>query len=61
MSNGVDVGHEGIATRERSDELDLEVLAGLANANAIVLDEALEQLDALLQHVVPSTAFRILK
>jgi hypothetical protein len=49
MPDCIGVCHEGIATRERPGELDLQVLVGLANANAIVFDEALEQLDALLE------------
>ena len=61
MSDGVDVGDEVIALRERPCELDLQVLLGLANADTVVLGEALEQLDALLQHAVPRSAVRILE
>src|SRR5439155_544305 len=39
--------------------LDLQVAAGLANADAILLAEAFEQLNALLEHAVPAVAMRV--
>jgi hypothetical protein len=60
-SNGVDMGDEVVPVRKRLAELDLEILARLANVDAIILGEALEQLDTLPDHAVPSTAIRIFK
>ena len=39
----------------------LQIAAGLANANAIVLAEAVEQLNALLEHAIPGIAMRVLE
>ena len=61
VSDRVNVGNEVITLRQRPCELDLQVLPGLADPDAVVLSEALEQLDALLQHAVPRRAIRILE
>ena len=42
-------------------ELDLQVSAGLTNAYAVVLDEAFEQLDPLLQQEIPRTVAGIVE
>src|SRR2546425_1218467 len=42
-------------------ELDLQVAPRLANADAVVLAEALEQLNTLLQHAVPGVAVRVME
>jgi hypothetical protein len=40
-------------------KLDLQVAPGLANAHAIILAEAVEQLNALLEHAIPAIAMRV--
>ena len=47
--------------RELLHKFDLQIPAGLANADPILLAEALEQLDALLEHAVPGIAMRVLQ
>jgi hypothetical protein len=42
MADGIDVGNEVIMVRKRSRELDLEILPGLANTDAVVLREAIQ-------------------
>src|SRR5207237_380192 len=59
VSNSVDIGNEVVSSGERPCELDLQVLPGLANTNAVVLCEALEELDPLLQHTIPSCALGV--
>ena len=61
MSDRVNVGNKVIALRQRPGEFDLQVLPGLADSDAVVLGEAIEQLDPLLQHAVPRRAIRILE
>ncbi len=53
FSDGIDVSYEIISRSELAIELDLLVRSRPMNANATVLGKAVEQLDALLQHVVP--------
>src|SRR5205823_6063898 len=48
-----------IAWREWAHELDLKIAPGLADADAVFLREALQQLNALLQHTVPAVALRV--
>ena len=52
-SQGVDVSNEIVAARDRTGELDLQVSPRLADTYAVVLSEALQQLDTLLKHVIP--------
>ena len=61
VPDSIDVGHEVIGFRDRSGELDLQVAPGLANPDAVVLAETLQQLNPLLQHPVPGIAFGILQ
>src|SRR5207237_6369311 len=56
---GIDVRHELVLAGKRSYKLDLQVAPGLANAHAILLAEAVEQLNALLEHAVPAVAMRV--
>src|SRR5439155_15467393 len=60
-SDRVDVGYEVILFRNCPGELDLQVAARLANADAVVLAEPLEELDSLLQHAVPGISVRVLQ
>src|SRR5207249_2595506 len=60
-SDGIDVSDEFVLSRKRPHKLDLQIAAGLANEDAIFLAEAVEQLDALLEHVVPCIATRVLQ
>src|SRR5437870_13721314 len=60
LSDRVDVGYEVILFGNGSHELDLQVTAQLANADAVVLAEPLEELNPLLQHAVPGVAVRVL-
>src|SRR5213592_695030 len=59
-SDRVDVGYEVILFRNCPGEPDLQVAAWLANADAVVLTEPVQELDPLLQHAVPSVAVRVL-
>src|SRR2546427_2621920 len=61
LSDRVDVGYEVILFGDWSHELDLQVAARLANADAVVLAEPLEELDSLLQHAVPGITLRVLQ
>src|SRR5205823_2031256 len=61
LSDGIDVRHELVLARKRPDKLELQVAAGLTNADAIVLAEAIEQLNALLEHAVPGIPMRVLE
>src|SRR5207302_2968014 len=61
LSDRVDVSDEVIALWQRPCEFDLQVPPGLANADAVVLGEAVEQLDALLKHAVPGRSVRVLE
>src|SRR4051812_48859594 len=54
LADSVDIGHEVVLAGDESRELDLQVAAGLGDANAVVLNEALEELNALPQHVIPA-------
>src|SRR5206468_4323040 len=58
-SDGIDISNELTSCRKRSHELDLQITPGLANANAILLTEAFEQLNALLEHAIPAVAMRV--
>src|SRR5207247_4200051 len=59
LPNGIDEGDELVLAGKRPYKLDLQVAAGLANAHAIVLTEAVEQLNALLEHAIPAIAMRV--
>src|SRR5207302_4049838 len=55
----IDVGYEFVLVRKRPYKLNLQVAAGLANANAILLAEPFEQPNALLEHAIPGIAMRV--
>src|SRR5207249_7982765 len=57
----VDVGHELFILGDGLGKLDLHVALRLANMHTIVLAEEIEQLNALLEHAIPTVSFRILK
>src|SRR2546425_9458375 len=59
--DGIDVRHELVLAGERPHKLDLQVVPGLANAHAILLAEAVEQLNALLEHAIPGVTMRVLE
>src|SRR2546425_9042321 len=59
--SGIDVCHKFVLTGKRPYKLDLQVAAGLTNADAIFLTEAVEQLNALLEHAIPAIAMRVLE
>src|SRR5205807_757357 len=61
LPNGIDEGHELVLAGNRSCKLDLQVAAGLADANPVILAETIEQLDSLLEHAVPGVAVRVLE
>src|SRR5438270_8301823 len=61
LSDGVDVGYEVIFFGNWSHELDLQVAARLANADAVILAEPLQKLNPLLQHAVPGITLRVLQ
>ena len=54
LSDRVDVGYEVILFGNGSHELDLQVAARLANADAVILAESVQEHDALLEHSVPA-------
>src|SRR5439155_27179457 len=60
-SDGIDVGYEFVLVRKWPCKLDLQIAARLANPNAILLAEAVEQLNALLEHAIPAIAMRVLE
>src|SRR5437867_1711325 len=59
--SGIDVCYKFVLTGKRPYKLDLQVAAGLTNADAIFLTEAVEQLNALLEHAIPAIAMRVLE
>src|SRR5208282_1286562 len=59
FANGVHVSYKIVARAECPIELNLLGGTRTANANTAVLSEALEQLDALLQHAVPGVVARV--
>jgi hypothetical protein len=54
LPDGIDVSDEIIVAGEWSHELDLQVATRLGNPDAVVLNEAFQQLNALPQHVLPA-------
>ena len=56
FSDGVNIGDEVILPGQWPLELDLQVALRLANTDAVVLAEPVQELDALLQHPVPAVA-----
>ena len=57
----IDVGHELVFSANRQDEFDLQVAVWLADSDAVILTETLEQLNALLQHSIPTVTLRVLQ
>src|SRR2546430_13067764 len=57
----IDVGYEFVVSANRQDEFDLQVAQRLADADAVILTETLQQLDALLQHSIPTVILRVLQ
>src|ERR1019366_4343982 len=53
FTDRIDKGDKAVARTQRARESDLLMAVWLVNLNPAVLDETLEQLNALLQHVVP--------
>src|SRR5947209_10480378 len=51
--DGIDIGDEVSARWQAAGELDLQVAPGIADRDAAILDKALEQVDAFMQHRVP--------
>jgi hypothetical protein len=61
LTDGIHVGHEVVLPGLGLVELDLQVTPRLADADPIVLSEAIEQLHARLQHSVPAIALGIME
>ena len=59
FADGIDEGDKAVAGTQRAGESDLLMALRLVNLDAAVLDEALEQLNALLEHVVPGVVARV--
>src|SRR5579864_236309 len=57
----IHIGHEVVAGCEGAHKLDLQIATRLADANAIFLRKALEQLNALLEHRVPAIALGVVQ
>src|SRR5438046_6623699 len=58
--SGIDVCHKFVLTGKRPYKLDLQVAAGLTNAEGMFLAEAVGQLNALLEVAIPDIAMRVL-
>src|SRR5207245_4286606 len=54
MPQRIDIGHEVVAVGKWADQLHLQVAARLADADAIVLGQPLQQLDSLPSHSFPA-------
>src|SRR5437660_7402373 len=50
VTDRIDVGHELVVPADWQSEFDLQVAPRLTDADAVILTEAFEQLNALLQH-----------
>ena len=61
VTDGIDVGHEVVLSRQGFGVFDLQITTRLADANPIVLSESIEQLDPRLQHPVPAVALGIME
>src|SRR2546426_10145431 len=61
LSDRVDVGYEIVRLGKCPGELDLQVAAWLANADAVVLAEPVQELNPLLQDAVPGISVRVLQ
>src|SRR5579872_4716587 len=61
FANGIDISDEVVVVGDRTFELDLQVLTGLADTDAIILAETIEQRDALLQHAIPAVTVRVVQ
>src|ERR1019366_8594206 len=59
FADRVDEGDKLVARTQRAGESDLLMAVRLVNLDAPVLGEALEQLNALLEHVVPGVVSRV--
>src|SRR6266581_2597169 len=57
----INVGHELVVSANRQDEFHLQVAPRLPDANAVFLTETLQQLNALLQHSIPTVILRVLQ
>ena len=57
LSDGIDIGDKFIVTRQRPSELDLQVLFGMGNTDAIILSEFLKQMNALVSEPIPGIPF----
>ena len=61
LSNGINIGDEIVLARNWPRELDLQVATRLADANAVVLAESVQKLNALLQHAIPCITVRVVQ
>src|ERR1019366_1761996 len=59
FTDRIDKGDKAVARTQRAGESDLLMAVWLVNLDAPVLGEALQQLNALLEHVVPSVVSRV--
>src|SRR5438477_7881172 len=57
----INVGHELVLSANRQNKFDLQVASRLADADAIILTETFQQLNALLQHSIPTVILRVLQ
>src|SRR5437762_9350696 len=61
ITDCIDVGYELVLPANWKDEFHLHVAPGLTDADAVILTEAFEQLNALLQHSIPTVTLRVLQ
>src|SRR5207245_7457445 len=61
LFRSIDEGDELIRCRQLPRKFDLQIAPRLRNANPVILAEAIEQLDSLLEHAVPGVAVRVLE
>src|ERR1019366_6096932 len=59
FAHSIDEGDKAVARTQRAGESNLLMAVGLVNLDAPVLGEALQQLNALLEHVVPGVVARV--
>src|ERR1019366_4459253 len=59
FADRIDKGDKAVARTQWACEADLLMAVWLVNLDAAILDEALEQLNALLKHVVPGVVARV--
>src|SRR5580704_3965553 len=61
VANGIDIGHEFVAARERADDLLLHVAFGLANPDAVISGKLFQETNSLAKQALPVISVGVLE